>query len=523
MEPFLAADPCLQGDPFLLPDMSKAVTRIYSALLAGENIGIYGDFDADGICGTALLTQALSSLGAQVTPYIPHRLEEGYGLNPTALKNLHQQGISLVITVDCGITDIAEVDQAKRLGLDIIITDHHLPLFSLPPALAVINPKRVDSSYPFPHLAGVGVAFKLLQALFKALGRNQGLDDFLDLVALGTVADLMPLLGENRYLVKRGLEVLNHTQRLGIQQIVLSGGLQLGNLDSESISWILAPRLNAAGRIDHAITSYNLLMTDSFQEAHHLAKELEQRNSERQRLTSEVLSRAREQLLAEGVDSPLLMVGGADYPPGVVGLVASKLVDEFYRPVIILQLDQAIARGSARSIPEFDIVAALSECQDLLFRFGGHPAAAGFALSVEDLPRLRQCLLQRAASQLSDVDLRPALVAEAEIPLSALSPDILKLMSRLAPFGRGNPPPTFLSRRVKVVDCYSTGSNNEHLRLKFREGNITWQGVGFDLGSLIAEITPYLDIIYHLGVDQWGGEELLQIEVLDFAPASSQD
>jgi single-stranded-DNA-specific exonuclease len=515
---FLNIEESLQGDPFLLPDMEKAIGRLYHALLVGESIAIYGDFDADGICGTALLTQGLSSLGGRTTPYIPHRLNEGYGLNIVSLESLRQQGITLVITVDCGIGDIHEVAHAQRKGLDIIITDHHSLTHILPSALAIINPKRESSAYPFYQLAGVGVAFKLLQALFQTLGRKEPLDKFLDIVALGTVADMVPLVGENRYLVKRGLEALSKTQRLGLQEMAHIAGLQLGSLDTEHISWVLAPRLNASGRLDHSLASYRLLVTDSPEEARQLAQELEEKNTQRQRLTEEFLAKAKEQLSISGVDSPLLIVGGEDYPQGIAGLIAGKLAEEFYRPVIVLRQSRDISGGSARSIPEFDIVAALRECQDILLRFGGHPMAAGFALPNENLTQLQQRLLHIAAERLSGVDLHPFLTIEADISLSAINGEVFKLVERFAPFGSGNPLPVFLSRGVKVVDCHPVGNGSQHLRLKLRQGEIMWRGIGFGLGSLLTEVTPEIDIVYNLAVDQWGAEEMLELNILDFAP-----
>jgi single-stranded-DNA-specific exonuclease len=515
---FLNIEEGLQGDPFLLPDMEKAVGRLYQALLGGESIAIYGDFDADGICGTALLTQGLSWLGGRTTPYIPHRLKEGYGLNLVSLESLRQQGVTLVITVDCGIGSIHEVERAKRKGLDVIITDHHSLTSILPAALAIINPKRESSAYPFPHLAGVGVAFKFLQALFQTLGKKEQLDELLDIVALGTVADVVPLVGENRYLVKRGLEALGKTRRLGLQEMAHLAGLQLSRLDTEHISWMLAPRLNAPGRLDHALVSYRLLVTNSPEEARQLAQELEEKNTQRQRLTEEFLAKAKEQLSLSGVDAPLLVVGGEDYPPGIAGLIAGRLAEEFYRPVIVLRQGRDISGGSARSIPEFDIVAALRECQDILLRFGGHPMAAGFALPNENLTQFQQRLLRIASERLSGIDLHPFLTIEADIPLSAINGEVFKLVERFAPFGSGNPLPVFLSRGVKVVDCHRVGNGSQHLRLKLRQGDIMWRGIGFDLGRLVGEVTPEIDLVYNLAVDRWGAEEMLELNILDFAP-----
>ncbi len=518
-EPFFTADRQLLGDPFLLPDMQRAIARIYQALLSGENIAIYGDFDVDGITSTALLVQGLSTLGAKTTPYIPHRLTEGYGLKTAALENLYRQGISLVITVDCGITAVPEVKKAQRMGLDVIITDHHTPPAVIPPAIATIDPKLPHSAYPFSELAGVGVAFKLLQALFQSIGKEPQLDELIDLVALGTVADMMPLLEENRYLTKQGLKLINDTPRLGVREMVTQAGLNIGSLDTESISWVIAPRLNAAGRLAHAMTSYKLLMTDSVQEAQELSIWLEQKNTERRRLTEKVLVKAREQILAEGI-SPLLIAIDKDCPAGIAGLVASRLSEEFYRPAIVIKAGELMSGGSCRSIPEFNIILALTQCSRLLSRFGGHAQAAGFFLPTKNLPRLTQCLSQLAATQLDGLDLRPSLDIDAEVTLPDLGGDTFPIIQQLAPFGCGNPAPTFLSRQVEIVNCHAMGNNGEHLRLKLQQGGTLWDGVGFGLGKRLAEVSSPVDIVYNLQIDRWGGEEKLRLNILDFAPTS---
>ncbi len=518
LEPFITADKRLCGDPSRLPDIQPALARIYRALLSGENIAVYGDFDADGITGTALLVQGLSSLGGKVIPYIPHRLTEGYGLNTTALENLHRQGISLVISVDCGITALAEVKRANQLGLDIIITDHHSPLPEIPPATAIINPKRADSSYPFSELSGAGVALKLLQAVLQSLGKEEQLDGLIDLAALGTVADMAPLAGENRYLVKQGLKLINANPRLGIKEMMSQAGLNPGSLDAESISWVIAPRLNAAGRLAHAMTSYKLLMTKSTQEACSLAVWLEEKNAERQRLTTKVLAKARKQVLAQGI-SPLLVAADSDYPLGIAGLVASRLAEEFYRPTIVIRTGEVVSSGSGRSIPEFNIIQALNQCHRLLSQFGGHSQAAGFTLPTKNLPELTRHLSQLASEQLAGADLRPQLNIDAEVALPALSGDTFNAIQKLAPFGRGNPAPTFLSQRTEVVNCRTMGNNGEHLKFRLKQGGVVWEGVGFGLGGYRANVSSHLGIVYNLEVDRWGGEERLRLNILDFAPA----
>ena len=517
IETFLNVDSRLESDPFLLPDIHQAVSRTYQALLTGEEIAIYGDFDADGITATALLVQGLSALGGKVIPYIPHRYREGYGLQVAALEKLRKHGTSLIITVDTGITAIAEIQKARKMGIDIIVTDHHLPLASLPPALAVVDPKRCDSNCQSIELAGVGVAFKFLQALLKGSGREELINSLLDLVALGTVTDMVPLTGDNRYWVKRGLELLNNTERIGLQEMMRSANLKPGNLDTESISWILGPRLNAAGRLDDAATSYKLLLTQDPNEAASLVSELEEKNAKRQRLTTELLERAREKIIAAGTDSPLLMIGDEDYPPGVMGLVAGRLSEEFYRPVILFRFGSETCRGSGRSIPEFDLMAALAGCRDLLSNFGGHTKAAGFTVPTANLPQLEKQLSTLAEARLAGLDLRPHIDIDAEVSLSDLTGETFKQIQRLAPFGSGNPLPAFVSRHVEIVDQRHIGSRNEHMGLKLKQEGIVWDAIGFRFGSRAQEITAFMDIAYNLDIDRWNGAERLRLKLLDFA------
>ncbi|MBT9166508.1 MAG: Single-stranded-DNA-specific exonuclease RecJ [Chloroflexi bacterium] len=534
-EMFLAADKRLENDSALLPEMGKAVAAVMRAVLGGRTIAVFGDFDVDGVTATTLLVQGLQRIGARVIPYIPHRVQEGHGLNMPALQKLHQQGVSLVITVDCGITANAEALQAREMGLDLIITDHHEVTGPIPTALAVVNPKRDDSSYPFRELAGVGVAFNLLQALFRATGRDGQADEFLDLVALGTVADMVPLLAENRYLVRRGLEVLNATSRLGLRELIRCAGLEMGRIDAESISFMLAPRLNAAGRLDHASVSYDLLNADSPEQARQGAELLETRNVERQRLTSHLMSLAEAKLsvscpcpvpvsghrsrIPDTVleDTPLLMVAHEEFRAGVNGLVAGKLTDKYYRPALILEIRENESRGSARSIPEFNIVAALSECRDILSHFGGHAQAAGFTVPNENVESLRQRLLEIAGGQLADVELQPSINIDAEVKLADLGGETLALITRLEPFGKANPAPTFLSRGVKVVDFRRVGSDGEHLKLRLNDAGVVWDAIGFDINHG-GDTLSCIDIVYNLKLNTWNGRESLELEIRDFRP-----
>ena len=519
IEAFLAADSRLESDPFLLPDIQPAITRTYRALLTGEEIAVYGDFDADGITATALLVQGLSALGGKVLPYIPHRHREGYGLQVAALEKLRKHGISLIITVDTGITAIAEIEKAGKMGVDIIITDHHLPLASLLPALAVIDPKRSDSNCKSAELAGVGVAFKFMQALLKGSGREDLINSLLDLVALGTVTDMVPLTGDNRYWVKRGLELLNNTGRPGLQEMIRIAGLKPGNLDTDSISWILGPRLNAAGRLDDAGTSYQLLITQDPKEAASLVADLEEKNSKRQRLTAELLEKAKEKIVAAGPDLPLLMTGDEEYPAGVMGLVAGKLSEEFYRPVILFRFGSDQCRGSGRSIPEFDLMEALANCRDLLSNFGGHTKAAGFTVPTCNLSKFQEQLSVLAETRLAGLDLRPHIDIDAEVSFSALTGETIKQVQQLAPFGAGNPIPSFVSRGVEVVDLRNIGSRNEHVSLKLKQQGIIWDAIGFRLGNRRQEMAGSIDIAYNLDIDRWDGAERLRFKLLDFAAA----
>ncbi len=514
IETFLAADERLCGDPNTLPGMHEAVARLYRALLSREKIAVYGDFDADGITATALLVQGLSMLDCEAIPYIPNRLREGYGLKAAALETLQKQGVSLVVTVDCGITAISEVKRASKMGLDVVVTDHHVPLNEIPSASAVIDPKLPGTDYPTIELAGVGVALKLLQALFAGLGKEQKLDEVIDLVALGTVADMVPLLGENRYLVKQGLRLLNNSRRPGIREIINLAGLDSANISSTNISWTIAPRLNAAGRVEDAMNSYRLLMTDSTEEARQLAEWLEQKNLERQKMTTRALDRAREQVIPQA-DQPLLIAGDTSYPAGIMGLVAGRLSEEYYRPVLVIRTGDRFCGGSSRSIPEFNMIEALNRCSHLLSKFGGHSRAAGLSLYTRNLPRLKQALLEIAAEELEGVDLRPKIDVDAETTLPELGGDTYPTILKMEPFGQGNPSPTFLSRGVEVISSTTMGSDNSHLRMKLKQGEMLFDAVGFGLGDYANEVSSSVDIVYNLELDNWNGQSKLRLNILD--------
>ena len=521
---FLQPDVWQHTDPFLVKDMDVAVRRIGHALEHGETTAVYGDFDTDGISGATLLTEVLALLGGNVITHIPHRLDDGYGLSFKPLKDLHNQGVSLVITVDCGISSVDEIAYAQRLGLDVIVTDHHSLPTKLPSTTATLNPKRPDSAYPFRDFSGAGVAYKLAQALVEThAGANHQaiLNDTLDLVALGTVADLAPLVGENRYLVVEGLRVLNQTQRLGLQALIAQAGLRLGHIDAEDIAFVLGPRLNAAGRLDHAIIGLRLLASGSEREAQELAAKLEQTNAERQRLTAQALSRAQEEIATFPATSPLFLLQGDHYPGGVIGLVAGKLCEEHHRPVVVLERGPRISRGSARSIPELNIAQTLAQCQDLLIRFGGHARAAGFMVANSRVDALRERLLHIAQRELRDLDLRPALTIDAEVSLQRLGWHVLEMVEQLQPFGMGNPQPLFLSRGVEVKEKRLVGARKDHLRLLLSSEGQDWPAIGFGLGSRLAEVAGRIDVVCALKADEWNGEKRLQLLIQDFNPSGS--
>ncbi|MCX7911593.1 MAG: single-stranded-DNA-specific exonuclease RecJ [Dehalococcoidales bacterium] len=511
---FLAGDRSLLLDPFRLPDMEKAIVRINRALLGGENICVYGDFDADGITATALLVEGLSFLGASAIPYIPHRQSEGHGLSEAALKKLFEDGIRLVITVDCGITDIAEVEKAKEWGLDIIITDHHNPLQTIPQAAAVIDPKLKGADYPFDQLAGVGVAFKLLQGLLHNFGMGEKAIGLADLVAIGTIADMSAPLGENRYLIREGLRQMNENPRPGIRELVAQTRLEAGKLDADRVSWVIAPCLNAAGRLADGLAGYRLLMAKTDEEARELARWLARKNEERQKLTAQALEQARADVIARGLP-PLLFTAHRDYPMGVTGLVASRLTEEFYRPSVVVHLGDELCHGSCRSIPEFNIITALNSLEHFFTRYGGHAQAAGFTMPVRDLPELEQRLDELARRGLEGIELSPHLDIDMQLTLPELGGDTYRTIQLLAPFGNGNPVPVFLSRKVELLEKRPMG-NGEHFRMKLRQGRTVWDGVAFGLASHAAECTRLIDIVYNLEADSWNGNSQLRLNILDF-------
>ena len=507
-------------DPMLLPGMPHAVDRLAHALESSQVIGVFGDFDVDGVTATALLAQGLGNLGAKVAPYIPHRVTEGHGLNPEAVQALKDSGVSLIVTVDCGVTSHAEVSMAVDMGMDVIITDHHTPPSVLPPALAIVDPKVPNSSYPFQELTGAGLAFKLMQGLYAHLGHPLP-QDLLALAALGTVADVAPLRDENRSIVKGGLNELRTTHIPGLQALYRNTGLQPKAIDTEAISFIIAPRLNASGRMQHAISSYSLLTTQSEDEAELLAAEIGGLNQERQRNTEEAYQRAKEGTSSLEPSCPILLIADEEILPGISGLVASRLVEDYNRPAVVMALDQDLVRASGRSIPEFDLVAALYQCQDLFDRFGGHPMAAGFVMDRKNLPLLEQRLTGVASQMLGDLDLTPTLWIDAEAAPSSLMGETYKELRALEPFGAGNPAPVFLARNLKLASSRAMGRSGQHLRLKLSDGRVTWNAMAFRWGDREVPSAERLDLVYSLTTQGWDGQKVLALRVHDLRPSGS--
>ncbi len=529
VEAFLSRSYALD-DPFRLKGMNEAVTRLRQAIRAGEAIAVYGDYDADGVAATALLVPTLHALGAaRVTPYIPNRMEEGYGLNKPALAELARQGVTVVVTVDCGVRSVDEAEYAKALGLDLIITDHHAVGTKLPPAIAVVNPRRDDNRYPFKFFAGVGLAFKLAQALLRAqsqvpLSKVAALpqeEALLDLVALGTVADLAPLIGENRALVSEGIKRLNEAHRAGVAAMMKEAGLEPGQVDAGKIGFVLAPRLNAAGRLDEALASYNLLTTDSVGQASALAEQVGAQNRERQQLMNTMVEQAREEVRSLG-EERLYVLASTAYLAGIAGLVASRITEEFYRPTLVIAVEEEESRGSGRSILGFHVTRALDECGDLLVRHGGHAAAAGFTIRNDNIDAFRERMLGIAERELVEEDFVPVLRIDAALPLAEATWENLSLVESLAPFGIGNPKPTFVSQNVQVRECRSIGRDGTSLKLKLTDGVAIWDAFAFRQGLQPEQVPDRIDVVYTMQSDVWNNQRRMRLLVEDLRAARGE-
>ena len=522
------------GDPFQIHDMERAVMRIRLAIKEGEKIAVYGDFDADGVTSTALMMQVLRKLKADAIPYIPLRVEEGYGLNTPALLDLQRQGVSLVITVDCGIRSVEEVRAAKEAGLDIIITDHHSLGPELPEADALVNP-QLGSDPDLKTLAGVGVAFMVMRALLLDAAERNGrasvavykriIDDLLDLVAIGTIADIMALNSfVNRSWVRRGLELINTGQRIGLQALMKEAGVTQGQVSAMSIGFGIGPRINAAGRLADAMSAVNLLLAETEVQATHFAKELDHLNSQRQQLTTMAQSRILQQIEQDGQSAgSLIFAVDKEVQPGIVGLVAGRLTEMFYRPAIVMEYGPDESRASCRSIPQFNITRALDECADLLVRHGGHALAAGFTVQNDNIDILRERLMHRADEALQSQDVSPTLHIDLQLDTRQIHAGLLKELSMLEPTGHQNERPVFMTRDVAVMDKRGVGGDRSHLKLKLAgSGSITLDAIGFRMGDYLSDLPDRVDVAYQLEMNEWQGRQSVQLNLQDIRPVQSE-
>ena len=511
-------------DPYLLFDMDKAVNRFLEALHQNEKIAIYGDFDADGICATALLTEALSSLGAKLIPYIPDRLEEGYGLNIEAIKYLASIDAKLIITVDCGIRSIEEVALAQSLGMDVIVSDHHYPRETIPPAYAILCPKREGEPYPNKDISGVGLAYKLASAILLQEGFSVStIERYLDLVALGTVADVVPLNGENRVLVRKGIEVIHRGERMGLFALTLIAGLDIKNINAHHIGFMIGPRLNAAGRISEAEISLHLLLEKDKQKAIELAKELDRLNSLRQEKTKAAINSAEEIIAIQG-QKDILSIVKEDYEEGIVGLVAAKLKEKFYRPTIVGVIRENTIRASCRSIPEFHITQALDSCANLLLQHGGHALAAGFTINHDKYDLLIEKLNEIAMEKLEGKEIAPELKGDAIVSLGQFQPESsIEYLNLFEPTGSCNQRPLFFSKNVSIKNKWKIGRDESHLKLSVIQDGITYDAIAFGKGEMFDSLAKSVDIAYHYDVNHFNGEERLQLHILDIKNVGDQN
>jgi single-stranded-DNA-specific exonuclease len=527
-------NPSLQHlhDPFLMHGMPEAVDRLVRALRGQESIGIYGDYDVDGMTATSVIRWFFRDIGVAVPYYLPHRMREGYGLNAEAIQKLAAQGIRLLITVDCGITGHEEVRLARRLGMDVIVTDHHQVPPTLPDAVAVLNPHQPECPYPAKELAGVGVAFKLITALRARLrqeaawtGKLPNLRRHLDLVALGTVADVAPLAGENRVLVHYGLQELSQSRKPGVQMLKRVAEVGEQEIGPRQVGFALAPRLNATGRLAAAKAGVELLLAIDEARADKLARYLDGMNRERRAVQARIYAEAKAAIETQGdlEACGAIVLASEGWHPGVVGIVASKLVEEYGRPTVLIGLDGATGKGSGRSIASFHLYKALVACQEHLLGFGGHEHAAGIRIHREQIAAFQEALNHAALAQLTAADFAPVLRIDAEIRLAEVDAAFLAFIERLAPFGEGNPQPLFLARALQVVgEPMLVGKEQQHLRLTLRDGQRLWSAIGFGMGrrSTEAKGGP-IEIVFSPQRRVWNGREEQQLVLRDLRASVS--
>lgn len=507
-------------DPFLLADMQKAVDRIILALRNREKILIYGDYDVDGITSVSLVYLLLKYLGCNVEFYIPNRLREGYGMSVDGIKVAQLKGISLIITVDCGITALAEVQYANKAGIDIIISDHHESGSELPNALAVLNPKANGEHYPFRELAGVGVAYKMSLALIRTLKLDEEIiQQYVDLVAIGSAADIVPLVDENRILVREGLRILNEKNKPGLAALLESSGLRNKVISTGQIVFVLAPRINAVGRMGNAERAVRLLTTTNKQQAKNIAAILEAENRERKNIDDLTFKEAQEIVDQEYdlQENAALVLDMDGWHPGVIGIVASRIVEKYYRPTVMISVEDGIGKGSARSIYGFDIYEALKRCEDLMLGFGGHKYAAGLTIEEKQIQPLRERLNEIAKEKLTADMLVPKLNIDCEIDLNEINPRFVQLLKMMAPFGPQNLRPVLLSRNLQVVGTPGIVGKN-HLKFKVQQNGVVIDAIGFNLGDKLYRLTPgekNLDLAYVVEENEYMGRTTLQLRIKD--------
>lgn len=507
-------------DPFLISDMTKAVDRVEKALEKGERIFIYGDYDVDGITATSMLTLFFQQLGSPVSFFIPNRMREGYGLSAHGIQQAAQMGATLLISVDCGITGVEEVEQAREMGIDTIISDHHEPGKNIPDAVAILDPKRKDCPYPFKELAGVGVAFKLIQGISQRLNLDESTyRQFVDLVALGSTADIVPLVDENRVLVQKGLEKINQLDRVGIRALVESSGLTHKIIGTGQVVFVLAPRINAVGRLGNAERAVRLLITESIQQSKNIASVLEVENQNRKDIDEETFLDALEMVKTKcDLEKEKAVVLAKDgWHSGVIGIVASRVVEHVYRPTIMIAIENGMGKGSARSIPNFDIYSALKACGEYLLGFGGHRYAAGMTIEPENIDAFRDAFQKVASEGVTDEHLIQKVYIDAEISLPDISEKVVRILNRFAPFGPQNMRPVFLSRHLDVVGTPRIVGKN-HLKFKVRQSGKVFDAIGFDLGDLLYRLTPgesNLDMVYVIEENHYMNKTRVQLRVKD--------
>ncbi|MFZ1685041.1 MAG: single-stranded-DNA-specific exonuclease RecJ [Candidatus Zixiibacteriota bacterium] len=506
-------------DPFSMAGMEMGIQRVTKALFENEKVMIYGDYDVDGITATALLYMVLNKLGAQVNFYLPNRLVEGYGLSTDGIDEAKAKGVSLIVTVDTGITAVEEIEYATSQGIDVVVTDHHEPGMSIPKAFAIINPKQPDCDYG-GELSGVGVAFKFAQALYKRLNQDEReLEEHLDLVALGTSADIVPLVGENRILTKFGIRQIARTTKPGLKSLAFVSGLMGKEISTGQVVFILAPRINALGRLGDAREAIRLLSTRDEKMASEIARKLDSENRRRKDIDEKTLQEALAQMhkVTDLKNDRAIVLAAEGWHQGVIGIVASRLVEKYHLPTVMIAISTEEGKGSARSIPGFHLCEALKECEDLLVKYGGHKYAAGLSIKPEHIPAFRERFREVSAKFLTQEDIVPKLFIDLEIELTEITPDFMDAIESFSPFGPQNMRPIFLTRNCEVVGIPYTVGNN-HLKMKVRKGDSVFDVIGFGFGDMAQAISDkgcLVDIVYAVEYNTYNDNTQIQIRLKD--------